>query len=160
MDNSTTFGLRSAQRAARKGSRLALASRQVVGAFLATALLLGGMSVPSVIAEEEAVDVTPERIIADGTESVVLDVRSPKEFQAGHLANAVNINVNDAQFSERIGSLDPSKTYVVHCGANTSRGRAARAIEQLQAAGFTNLENLVGGYQGWVKAGGEVVVPQ
>lgn len=101
-------------------------------------------------------DVSPQQAMQQSGKLVVLDVRTPQEFKAGHIPNAVNLDVTAKSFGTDIKALDPSQTYLVHCGANAPDGRAQNALQQLQQAGFTHLENLEGGYAGWVKAGGNV----
>ncbi len=79
---------------------------------------------------------------------VVLDVRTPAEFEAGHLPGAINIDISSDSFANQASALDPDKTYLVHCAVNPSNGRADRAIQTLQGLGFADLQNLVGGYRG------------
>jgi phage shock protein E len=65
----------------------------------------------------EIVDVEAEaaaKLVADGAVAV-LDVRTPEEFALGHIGSALNRNINDEGFAEAVKSLDPSKTYLVHC---------------------------------------------
>ena len=81
---------------------------------------------------------------------VVLDVRTAKEFAAGLIPGAVNIDVNAADFQEKISKLDRQKTYLVHCAAGV---RSARACGKLGEVGFPSLYNLEGGFTAWVKAG-------
>src|ERR1044071_3044310 len=57
-------------------------------------------------------------------DSVVLDVRTEKEFAAGHMPGAINIDVNAPDFPEKVKSLDPSKTYLVHCAAGVRSRKA------------------------------------
>jgi rhodanese-related sulfurtransferase len=82
--------------------------------------------------------------------NVVLDVRSAKEFQAGHIPNAVNIDVNSPDFDKKVAELDKSKTYLVHCAAGT---RSAKACGKLETVGFKQLYDLPVGFRGWEKAG-------
>jgi len=84
------------------------------------------------------------------TNAVVLDVRTPKEFAAGHIAGAVNIDWNAADFASKAGALDKSKTYLVHCAVG---GRSAKASDKMTALQFTNVYNLEGGMKAWEKAG-------
>ena len=44
---------------------------------------------------------------------VILDVRTKAEFDEGHIANAININVESNEFLSEISKLDKSKTYAV-----------------------------------------------
>jgi phage shock protein E len=80
----------------------------------------------------------------------VLDVRTPKEFASGHMAGAINIDVNAADFEQKVSALDKGKTYLVHCAAGV---RSARACGQMSRLHFRNLYNLEGGFKAWEKAG-------
>jgi rhodanese-related sulfurtransferase len=82
--------------------------------------------------------------------NVVLDVRTEKEFQSGHIPGAVNIDINAPDFDEKIGKLAKDKTYLVHCAAG---GRSARACKKLESVGFKELYDLAPGFRGWEKAG-------
>jgi rhodanese-related sulfurtransferase len=84
------------------------------------------------------------------TNAVVLDVRTPKEFAAGHIPGAVNIDWNGADFASKAAALDKSKTYLVHCAVG---GRSAKASDKMTAIQFTNVYNLEGGMKAWEKAG-------
>jgi rhodanese-related sulfurtransferase len=78
------------------------------------------------------------------------DVRTPKEFAAGHLPGAVNIDWNADDFGSKAAALDKSKTYLVHCAVG---GRSAKASDKMTAIQFTNVYNLEGGMKAWEKAG-------
>ena len=84
------------------------------------------------------------------TNAVVLDVRTPKEFAAGHIPGAVNVDWNAADFASKAAVLDKSKTYLVHCAVG---GRSAKASDKMTALQFTNVYNLEGGIKAWEKAG-------
>jgi len=81
---------------------------------------------------------------------VILDVRTPGEFAAGHLEDAVNIDFNSGTFDTDVGALDKSKTYLVHCAAGS---RSAMATADMLAMGFGDLYDMVDGFSGWVTAG-------
>ncbi len=82
--------------------------------------------------------------------NVVIDVRTPAEYAAGHIAGAVLIDWNAPDFAQKIGVLNRSKTYLVHCA---SGGRSAKACEKMSKLKFTNCVNLEGGFKAWEKAG-------
>jgi phage shock protein E len=84
---------------------------------------------------------------------VVLDVRTVKEYQAGHIPGAVNIDVNAADFDKKVAELDKGKTYLVHCASGV---RSVRACEKMNRMDFKELVNLQGGIKAWEKAGKEV----
>jgi rhodanese-related sulfurtransferase len=85
---------------------------------------------------------------------VVLDVRTPAEFAAGHLQGARNINVEAADFGAQIGALPKDATYAVYC---RSGNRSATALSRMQDAGLTRAAHLVGGIGAWQSAGYPVV---
>ena len=80
----------------------------------------------------------------------VLDVRTAKEFADGHVAGAVNIDVNQTDFAQKIDQLDRSKTYIVYC---RSGRRSRKAVGIMAAKGFKNLYNVSDGFVGWNKNG-------
>lgn len=81
---------------------------------------------------------------------VVLDVRTPSEFAAGHLSGAKNVDVQAANFAQQLQSLDKSASYAVYCRSGV---RSANAGAQMLAAGFTKVADLAGGYNAWTSAG-------
>ena len=84
--------------------------------------------------------------------AVIMDVRTPVEYEMSHITGAVNVNVQDESFEDMIVALDPNKTYIVHCTLNPAGGRSSRALETLQSLGFQHLYSLEGGYVAWKDA--------
>lgn len=80
---------------------------------------------------------------------VIVDIRSPEEFAAGHLRDAKNIPLAD--FGTRIGELEKfkGKSIVVVC---QSGARADKAVRLIQAAGFEDVVALDGGLAAWQAA--------
>ncbi len=85
---------------------------------------------------------------------VILDVRTPEEFAAGHLPGAVNIDVEAADFTTQVAGLDKSATYAVYC---RSGNRSAVAMDEMASEGFIDLADLAGGITAWAQAGGAIV---
>ncbi len=81
---------------------------------------------------------------------VVLDVRTAKEYEGGHIPGAVNMDVNAADFDKKVAELDKNKTYLVHCASGV---RSVRACEKMKRMEFKDLINLQGGMKAWEKAG-------
>ena len=78
--------------------------------------------------------------------TVLVDVRRPDEFAAGHLPGAVNIEVTAPDFGQRVAKLDKTKPTYVYC---RSGARSATAAGQLTTAGFAQVSNLLGGVLDW-----------
>jgi rhodanese-related sulfurtransferase len=87
---------------------------------------------------------------------VILDVRTKEEFEEGHIANAININVESNTFLSEIAKLDKSKTYAVYC---RSGRRSADAVAKMSNEEFISLANLNGGVIDWANAGLPLVTP-
>jgi phage shock protein E len=90
---------------------------------------------------------------ANHEDAIIMDVRTPIEYEISHITDAININVQDKSFDTMIVTLDPKKTYIVHCTKNTSNGRSNRALQTLQNLGFKHLYSLEGGYIAWKTPG-------
>jgi|TARA_B110000908_G_scaffold27459_1_gene32172 rhodanese-related sulfurtransferase len=86
--------------------------------------------------------------------SIILDVRRPVEFNAGHLENAININYFDNDFITQVSKLDKSKTLLIHCA---SGGRSSAAMNKLKGNDFSIMYNMLGGFSAWEKSGFKVV---
>ena len=80
---------------------------------------------------------------------VVLDVRTPAEFAAGHIPGAVNVDFRSPAFQAQAGTLDKGRSYLVYCRTGH---RSGLALPILQRLGFTGLYHLEGGITGWQRA--------
>jgi rhodanese-related sulfurtransferase len=81
---------------------------------------------------------------------VIIDVRTPEEFNAGHVENAININVESSDFQSKISELDKNLTYFVYC---KSGRRSTLATDQMADSGFTSLLNRHGGFSDLANSG-------
>jgi pyrimidine-specific ribonucleoside hydrolase len=81
---------------------------------------------------------------------VVVDVRTPAEYDAGHIKDAVNIDIKQADAFSKIDTLDPNSTYVVHCRINH---RSQIAVDHMKDKGFKNIYQITDGYAGWSQNG-------
>ncbi|CAI9419454.1 rhodanese-like domain-containing protein [Nocardioides sp. T2.26MG-1] len=88
-----------------------------------------------------------QEAVADGAE--LIDVRTPEEFDAGHLRGAENIDLSAPDFDERVGALDKTGSYVIYCA---SGNRAGTAIEIMSDQGFDDLTN-GGGFEDLTASG-------
>jgi len=109
---------------ARSGLRLALG--------LVALLSLGVPAVACSSGEGASADTPAEAVPQD---TMLIDVRTPEEFAAGHLPGAVNLNVQAPDFEEQLlAGFDPAGDYFVYCRTGN---RSGQAIERMRDAGFT-----------------------
>ncbi len=96
----------------------------------------------------------PEVAAAAERGAVVLDMRQPRTFAAGHLPGAVNLQFNRADLAERAEMVLPKDIeYVVHAEPDPI---GAMAVKILERAGFLVAGHLVGGQRAW-EADGRLV---
>lgn len=91
-----------------------------------------------------------------------LDVRTPQEFEAGHVEGAVNIPIMttnafgmmtpNPEFINQVQSTFPNKSEQIVIGCQSGK-RSAMAAEALTDAGYDALMNVEGGFAAWVGAG-------
>ena len=61
----------------------------------------------------------------------VIDVRTPEEFAAGHLAGAELVDIYEAAFTDEIDGLDRDGSYVLYCRTGNRSGQAAALMQDL-----------------------------
>jgi len=76
----------------------------------------------------------------------VLDVREPDEYEIVHVHGVQLIPLSG--LAQRIGELDPARTYYVHC---RSGGRSLKAVKLLQEHGFQHVKSVKGGIVAWAE---------
>jgi len=116
-------------------------------ALFASALLLTGCSTSS---STNNLSVTEFSNKTAESGVVTLDVRTPGEFNEGHVEGAQLIDFQSGNFENEIATLDKSKTYAVYC---RSGSRSGQAVKVMSDAGFTSVYNLNGGVIDWTIAG-------
>ena len=80
---------------------------------------------------------------------VVIDVRTPREYEQIRLQNTLLINFRDPDFKTKISKLDKNKIYIVHC---RSGNRSGKACDIMQEMGFKEIYNVAGGILQWQEA--------
>ncbi len=83
---------------------------------------------------------------AGSAEFVILDVRTPDEFAEGHLAGAVNLDVQSPGFEKGLRALDRKRSYLVYCRTGNRSRRATLAMEAL---GFRSIFHMTEGIVKW-----------
>ncbi len=121
-------------------------------------LLFGSAScqqaAPSKDAAVSSVDAADFKKLVDTQEGILLDVRTPEEFNEAHIEGALNIDFHGENFKANLENLDKEKTYKVYC---RSGKRSASSAEIMKEVGFKKVINLSGGILGWQEKGFEVV---
>lgn len=74
---------------------------------------------------------------------IILDVRTPEEYAAGHVDGAVNIDFYASDFTGQLKKLNKSDAYSIYCRSGARSGKALVIMNDL---GFTNVADLQGGY--------------
>jgi len=74
--------------------------------------------------------------------AVLVDVRTPAEFEAGNIPGSINIDFENSNFENEIKKLDTSKIYFIYC---RSGNRSSKALPIMQRNGIKNIYDLQGG---------------
>ena len=86
-------------------------------------------------------------------DAVVIDVRSPDEFAAGHIPGAVNVPVagkGSENFDKKVAAVAKDKTVLVHCRSGV---RSSKAVEKMRQMGVAGIIELPTGWVAWSEAG-------
>ena len=127
------------------------AAALAVAAIASVGLLAGCSSSNEAIKKVDPVEFS-EVVKQPGV--ITLDVRTPEEFNAGHIANAININLEGSDFTSEVSKLDMNATIAVYC---RSGNRSGVATEQMAELGFVDMYEMQGGILEWEAVGGQVV---
>ena len=86
-----------------------------------------------------------ERKLKENPNGILLDVRTVAEFQSERIPNAINMDIMDSSFREKIVALDKTKSYFVYCRSGARSGQACNIMSN---EGLTP-SNLAGGISNW-----------
>jgi len=129
----------------------------LAGAVLGSAACGGSDTVvdtPGVVrvSATEAADIIVER--AGDADFTILDVRTPEEYVAGHIAGAVNMSFFDPEFADAIAALDPGAGYVLYCRGGRYSAEVSALMRDLS---FVEVYEIGGGIMEWESAGLPIV---
>ena len=83
-----------------------------------------------------------------GKKVQLIDVRTPEEYAAGNIDNAVNYNIaNEDTFLIQIQKLNKNLPVYLYCKAGVRSNKAAKLLEE---EGFTKIFDYAGGYSDWI----------
>ncbi len=81
---------------------------------------------------------------------IILDTRTPDEYNRGHLQNSLFIDFSSPSFKLEIEKLDKNKKYLIYCH---SGGRSKTTLNMMKKLGFKEAYNMIGGIVAWSKSG-------
>ncbi len=77
----------------------------------------------------------------------LVDVRTPNEYNGGHIKNAKNIDFfNQSDFLKEFNKLNKEEPIYLYC---RSGNRSQKAAQKLDSLGFKKIFDLRGGYMNW-----------
>lgn len=95
-----------------------------------------------------------EYVEVDKKDATLLDVRTQREYDYGHLQGAILIDIYRSNFRDEINKLDKEKKYFVYCKVGS---RSSSAVKYMVQSGFKNVCNLDGGIVQLSNAGFQIV---
>lgn len=102
----------------------------------------------------EVIRITPaeaQKLLAAPPQGLtVLDLRTPSEYNAGHIPGSVPIDFLAPDFINKISKLDRAKPYLIYC---RTENRSGAALDAMRALEFKKVYQLVGGKTEWARQG-------
>lgn len=95
-----------------------------------------------------------EEAINDGSNKVILDVRTLEEFNEGHIRGATMIDFKSNDFKRQLSKLDKGTPVYVYCASGVRSDKAAAVMKE---EGFREVFVLAEGFKGWLDANKEFV---
>jgi rhodanese-related sulfurtransferase len=90
-------------------------------------------------------------VIADDPAGlVVLDIRTPEEFNEARLADAIMVDFYADDFEAQLDTLDKDVPYVMYC---RSGNRSSEAVKTMKDLGFVEVYEIDGGIVNWYDQG-------
>ena len=85
---------------------------------------------------------------------IILDVRTPGEYAQGHMPEALNMDIHDANFKTNLQQLNKDTIIYVYCASGS---RSSQAMSIMEKDGFTTIYNYKGYFSDWVNKGYPVI---
>ena len=83
-------------------------------------------------------------------EGIIIDVRTPQEFNSGHIIDATNIDYYSKDFKDKLKIVSKDVPIYVYC---RSGGRSSSAAREMEKLGFIKVYNLIRGIGSWQAEG-------
>lgn len=128
----------------------------ILAVLVASAITIAGCSSSTSEMIETVSPAAAAEAIDANAEAIVLDIRTPDEFEQGIIEGAVNIDFYEPDFAEQLEGLDRNADYVVYCRSGNRSGQAMPTFKEL---GFTSVIEIDGGIANWYQEGLPVLLP-
>ena len=125
---------------------------------LSVLLVIGVTLTGGCVRDETATieDITPQEAFTliqnnqNNPDFVIIDVRTPAEFDREHIENATNMDFYSEFFRDTLNTLDKNKTYIIYCAVG---GRSGSALDIMAELNFKEAYNILGGINQWKTEG-------
>lgn len=104
------------------------------------------------VSAKEAADIVDKH--NGDSDFAILDIRTPGEFQSGHLQSAILIDFYSQTFADRLSRLDKEKKFLIYC---RSGNRSTRSLEIFKKLKFQKVYHMANGISTWKSEGFPVV---
>jgi rhodanese-related sulfurtransferase len=105
--------------------------------------------------DDAALDVQAfEEAINDTSDKIILDVRTPEEFNEGHIRYAMLADFHSDDFKDRVNKLDKQTPVYVYCASGVRSDKAATIMRE---QGFKEVYVLAKGFNDWTEQNKEIV---
>lgn len=91
---------------------------------------------------------TAAELLASDNKPVLIDVRTPHEYDSVHIENAININYLSNDFIQKVNALDKKTPVLIYC---RSGKRSYNAMNKMIMEGFMRVYDMEGGLNQWAK---------
>ena len=119
----------------------------------------GTLASPKKLAEQARSEISEitsaelEALLKKEASPLLVDVRTEREYQAGHLRGATWIPRGKLEFAIVKLEAESDRDIVLYCRTG---GRAALSAKALQEMGYSNVKSLEGGFKRWVEDGNSI----
>ena len=104
------------------------------------------------VSAKEAADLIDKNV--GDSDFAILDIRTPGEFQSGHLQSAILIDFYSQTFVDRLRQLDKGEKFLIYCRTGN---RSARSLEIFRKLQFQKVYHMANGISNWNSEGFPVV---
>lgn len=126
--------------------------------FLTLLLTLVCLMPLDALAHKEVSSAEARELLASPPDGlIILDVRTPDEYRAGHIAHARNLDFFSPRFELNLAELPKNTPILLYC---RSGNRSSQALEYFEEAGLGPLYHLTRGFKQWQEDGMPVTEPE